>query len=396
MKTNSTESVVGITGGAYHGIMLFLVSFGIVGNTSVIVWRCFLKESRYSLLSALIVSLAAADLLYCMHFLFQEALLFQIVFTGESRNHTFTDVDESLCLVSTFMTFLSANSAVLTTAGIAANTLLSLKGYQRSRSLVLYIVFCWAFSLSIATAATLKLRAFFDTAHASSWILSSESYSLRIVYGCMGNFNMIFPVITCSLNAAVTVVCIIIYSCVAHRLEKFRNAVRGSELRALQIRLSIIVLLNVICWWTADALYLYSYTRSKNMLNGQLSPKASEPALLFTALVSAVNPIIYTIASTKFYRCLCRECYKRRTVQLTDSLIPSEGNDTVAVECCCCCCYKLFRQKEIDSGEVIYLSAPTGYETNNTETESLCSEIDVEEQEETRLQELVTHYSYIS
>ena len=103
MKINGTESVVGVTGGAYHGVLLFLVSFGIVANISVIVWRCSVKESRYSLVSALIVSLATADLLYCIHFLLQETLLFPIAFSGENGNRTFTDVDETVCLTSTFI-----------------------------------------------------------------------------------------------------------------------------------------------------------------------------------------------------------------------------------------------------------------------------------------------------
>ena len=259
MKINGTESVVGVTGGAYHGVMLFLGSFGIVANISVIVWRCSVKESRYSLLSARIVSLATADLLYCIHFLLQETLLFPIAFSGENGNRTFTDVDETVCLASTFMGFLSCNLAVLTAGGIAAITLLTLKGKQRSHAFVLFMVLCWILSFSVAAAATWKLKEFFDKNHSSSWILSSDSFSLRIIYGCMGDVNMIlFPVIACSLNATATVVCIIIYGCVVRTLQKVRFGMENSELKVLQVRLSIIVLLNVVCWWPACRVYIYT------------------------------------------------------------------------------------------------------------------------------------------
>ena len=377
MKINGTESVVGVTGGAYHGVLLFLVSFGIVGNISVIVWRCSVKEARFSLLSVLIVSLATADLLYCIHFLFQEVLLFPIAFSGENGNRTFTDVDESLCLTSTFMFFLSCNLAVLTAVGIAANTLLILKGNQRSHTLVLFMVLCWILSFSVAAAATWKLKEFFDKNHSSSWILSSDSFSLRIIYGCMGDVNMmLFPVIGCSLNAAATVVCIIIYGCVVRTLQKVRFGVENSELKVLQVRLSIIVLLNVVCWWPADVLYLYSYTRHKNVFNGELSPRVSEPALLFTALVSAANPVIYTIASRKFFRCLCqclfcrRGCCKQRTAQLIEPLIPYDDKDTAR---CSAFCSKLFSRRKSDfGGGLRYVST----ETNETEESSLFSETD--------------------
>ena len=383
MMVNSTDSVVGVTGGAFHGFMLFLVSFGIVGNTSVIVWRCSVKESRFSLLSSLIVSLATADLLYCIHFLFQEALLFPIVFSGETGNHTFTNVDETLCLSSTFTFFLSCNIAVLTAAGIAAYTLLTFRGgKQRSHALVLFMVLCWILSFSVAAAATWKLKEFFDKNHSSSWVFSVDLFSLRIIYGCMGDFNMmLFPAIVCSLNAAVTVVCIIIYGCVVRTLRKIHFVVENSEVKVLQIRLSIIVVLNVVCWWPADVLYWYSYTRHKNVFNGELSPRASEPVLLFTAITSAVNPVIYTIASKKVFRCLyqclfrgCkRDFCKRRTVQLLEPLIPYNDNDRG--RCCTCCSNcKLFGRRKSDFGVMVYYVST---ESNKTEEESLFPETEV-------------------
>jgi hypothetical protein len=370
-KVNSTDPA-GITGEAYHGVLLFLVSFGIVGNISVIVWRCFLRESRYSLLSALIISLAAADLLFCMHFLFQEVLLFRIVFIGDKGNHTFTNVDEAFCLSSTFTFFVSTNSAVLTTGGIAANTLFTLKGLQPRRAFILFITVCWIFSLSIASAATSTLSDFFESANASTWVMSSNSYSLRIAYGCMGDINMmLFPAIACSLNAAVTVSCIVLYGCVIRTVKSVDFKIENSGVRALQVRLTIIVLLNIVCWWPANVLYWYSYSRKKNVFNGELGPKASEPTLLCAALVSAANPIIYTIASRKFFRCLC--C-KPHSGQSSDPLIVHNDMD----KACCC---KLFGRRKSDVGRIRYLAT----ETNETEKSSLFPETDIKVQMEITL-----------
>ena len=128
--------------------------------------------------------------------------------------------------------------------------------------------------------------------------------------------------------------------------------------------------------YTADVLYWYSYTQHKNVFNGELSPRATEPGLLFAALISAANPVIYTIASRKYFRYLCQcllcrpECCKQRTAQLIEPLIPYDDRDTTR---CSACCSKLFgRRKSGFGGEVRYVST----ETNETEESSVFPETD--------------------
>ncbi|XP_062509046.1 sphingosine 1-phosphate receptor 3-like [Corticium candelabrum] len=309
---NATSPVKGITEKAFHVSLWILLATGITANAFVILWRCCRKSSGFCFLSVFIVSLAVADLLFCCHFMLQEVLLVGVVFNEDRRNQTFSQVDGHVCLASTFTFYVSCNAVALTATGIAFYTLLAMRGKKTDKALSVFIVICWVVSSALAGWGTSRLNTHF-TDHQVHRNMSSEMYSLNIMFGCMGDVNMIIvPTIIASLNFASSTICSALYLLVCSTLRKstvvdFENA----ELKHLKVRLAIIALMNLVGWWPACALYWYSIISGNNVFNGRLDPDITKPAFLLAVTVSATNPVIYTIASRpllKFLRRICCVC----------------------------------------------------------------------------------------
>ena len=369
------KSAQGLTSPTFHSVVWVLSMAAILGNSMVIVWRCSRKNNRFKLCSLLIVSLALADLLWCCHFILQEALLVNSVFNAvENETFGFTDVYERLCLTDTFLIFFSCNAIMFTAVGIAVHTALCLYGCRHGITIMhIYMSTSWLASLVIAVSATLELKGYAHNFHTR---LSSDAFSLVVMFGCMGDRNMLlYPVLVSSVNAVASIACICIYSCLCCKLKRIRARMGSPEVKQLETRMAIIALLNLVGWWPACIIYWYSYARDKTVFNGGIDPDVTIPILLLSVIVSVVNPIIYTMASKPFCALLKRACirYHYHDNERGTPLISS--SDDQASRCCSatyCCIFKLQRKID-DIGERYAL---TMIPSESTTTSHLFTETD--------------------
>ena len=315
--TNDTKSI-GVTSLAYHTTMWVLVIAGLLGNVMVLVWRCSRKESRHSLLSVLIISLAFADLLFCCHFLLQEVMLANLVFGSNQENVTsnVTTLDKRLCLSTLFLLDVSANAIMLTAVAIALATFFSFRLHRYGNRIVIgFLAISWMYCLAFGGVVVSSTYQVLTTKRA----LDVNEFSLFVVYECTGSFRdknknpfpIPSPVIITTLNAVCSVVVAVVYIylwCkIRKRDESFTHS-RNHQITHFRIRLTIISGLNLLCWWTGSFLYCYFFIKARSVFHGTLSPVITEPSLLIAAATSAANPIIYTIASKRFFKVARRAC----------------------------------------------------------------------------------------
>lgn len=314
----SSPTLTGVTSWAYHISMCLLVFAGITGNSLVIAWRCSRKETRRSLISLLIVSLTLADLLFCCHYLLQEVMLVYPVFVSGNRNQTFylTKTDHQLCVSVAFCAYLSVTVIMLMAVAIALYSLFLVHSCRHGNRLVTsFVLFSWIAGLALGAVAAEKL---YQSLPKSDMDL--EQFSLIVVYGCIDYSHQMhyFPIIVTTVNAASSVLVTVVYVCLCKTIEKTKVNPSHSESREiahLRIRLTLISGLNLLCWWPACILYSVAFFKHETVQDGSVSPVVSEPVIIFSAAVSAANPIIYTIASKRFLavtRHACACCLFRR------------------------------------------------------------------------------------
>ena len=382
---NDTKSIVGVTSLAYHITMWILVIAGLLGNLLVLVWRCLRKESRHSLLSMLIISLAIADLLFSCHFLLEEVMLANPVFVSHQENLTIhiSTRDERLCFSVLFLAGVSANAIILTAVAIALATSFCFRLHRYGhRIIILFLVVSWMYCLAFGGLLIWKFRSNYENKATSP--LDVNVFSFFVVYGCIGSFPYDywnpFPIIITTLNAIGSVVVTVIYIylwCIIRKHGASFTHSCNQEMTLLRIRLTIISGLNLLCWWPASFLFWFVSAEKRSVSNGSLSPVATEPTLVISAAVSAANPIIYTIASKRFLTairrtCVCLLCRCRR-VELLPILMPNFQDTTHGeVEASnwasfCCPC-----QQPSPVAEVLVCHPESV--TENTEEASLFSE----------------------
>ena len=332
--TNDTKSISGVTSFAYHTTMWILVIAGLLGNLFVLVWRCSRKESRHSLLSVLIISLAFADLLFCCHFLLEEAMLANSVFASDRENLTIhvTTLDERLCLGVLFFVGVSCNGIMLTAVAIALATFFSFRFHRYgNRTIIWFLVISWIYCLAFGGLLIWKFRPTYQAM--TKPVLDVNTFSLFVVYECTSSqpddhWNT-FPIIVTTLNAMASLFVAVIYIYLWCALRKHVHDMsftrsRKQEMTHFRIRLTIISGLNLLCWWPACFLYWFATADSKSVFTDTLSPVATEPVFAISAAVSVANPIIYTIASKRFFGvarrvCACLLFCRRRT---NEELLP--------------------------------------------------------------------------
>ena len=261
-----------------------------------------------------------------------------VVFNGDHRNQTFTRVDAHVCLASTFTFYVSCNASAFTATGIAVYTLFAVKGRKSDKVLSVFIVICWAVSVALAGWGTSHLKVFLED-HKLDRDIPSDIYSLDVMFGCMGDRNMIIvPSIIASLNFVAATVCCVLYLMVCSTLRKTVVSFENTELKHLKVRLAVIALMNVFCWWPACVLYLYSTISGKTVFEGSVDPDITIPAFLLAATVSAANPVIYTFASRgllKFVRRVCAVCVKRGAEERRPFLVEEFADGDVQAPDCC-------------------------------------------------------------
>ena len=345
----STTSAV--TSLAYHIPMWLLVISGILGNVLVVVWRCYRKESRLNLLSVLIVSLAIADLCFCSHYLLQEIILAPFVFGQKARNKPvrFTSTDKRLCSSMTFLTLGPMNAIMLTAVAIALYSLLSLRPRRYGNRLVIgFVSISWMACLVLGALAAWESRQYYP---ASEAFISLETFYHLVIFRCLqsgahsvqwSRFAYVYPVIATVINGLSSLLLIAIYISLCCKIRKniFNSGhCQRQEIDRFRARMTAISILNLVCWWPICVIYFVFWSQHGLKRHG-VDPPFIYPYFLFLAAVSAANPIIYTIASKRFfsaarYACrnsfFCRRCYGEEKHIL---LLPGEVNNIHRAKCC--------------------------------------------------------------
>ena len=362
---NSTDASQGVTSWPFHISMWILSTAGIVGNILVLVWRCWRKETRLELLSLLIVSLAVADLCFCMHFLLEEATLVDAIFGSKSGNETlpFTNVDERLCLSIVFLVYLSTNAIVLTVVAISLYSFLSFHMCRyRNRCIILLILISWMACLCLASLATWDVQHYrlpsVDPAHG----ISSEKFSSYVIFDCSDIYpQSLLPIITTTVNAVSSVIVSVLFICLGYKIRKstrISNCLSSQEVSHFRTRLTIIAILNLVCWWPACILFWYTSFTKKSVEHGTLSPVVVQPFFILSVVVSVANPIIYTIASKRFCTAASRACHccgfigNHNEERLDLSLhVAFQGTESERHRCMTCCRLLCFRRRSRWSAE---------------------------------------------
>ncbi|XP_062510101.1 thyrotropin receptor-like [Corticium candelabrum] len=299
----------GLTSHAWHVIVWFVMFVGIVGNVFVFLWRCMRKDSRRRVISLVICSLALADLLwYCRQLLQEVIILYPIFVADENQGFEFSERDRRLCLSSTFIGYVSCNAIMLSVLAIGLHCYMTLRGSRfRNKFIVLLVLVAWIVSIGVATSAVRESAMHLlpsDDVTKSPIRFDRGAYSLIIMIGCLEPFTeermTMYPIVVSSINALCSIICAVVYICFWLKIRKSDFDPRNSgcqELKGLQIRLTIISAISLICWWPSFILYLTYYFQKKLLLSDPPPLPAVEIILLLTAVVSAVNPFVYTIAS---------------------------------------------------------------------------------------------------
>ena len=156
----------------------------------------------------------------------------------------------------------------------------------------------------------LKIKPTYQTLTSSA--LDVNTFSLFVVYACTSSIPVNnkwnpLPIIVTTLDAIGSVVIAVIYTYLWCKLRKHKESFthsRSQQINHFRIRLTIISGLNLLCWWPACFMYWYFTADSTSVFNGTLSPVATEPTFVIVAAASVANPIIYTIASKRFFTVL--------------------------------------------------------------------------------------------
>ena len=87
------------------------------------------------------------------------------------------------------------------------------------------------------------------------------------------------------------------------------NCLNSQEVSRFRTRLTIISVLNLVCWWPACILFWFASITDVSVKDGTLSPVVAELFFILSVAASVANPIIYTIASKRFYNAASRVCH---------------------------------------------------------------------------------------
>ena len=238
--------LIGITSWTYHILMWILVTAGILGNALVVVWRCSRRESRLNILSVLIVSLAMADLCFCLHYLLQEVMLADPIFSSRNRSlFNVTSTDERLCLSIKFFVGASVNAVMLTAVAIALYTCCSFHHCRQGNRLITgFILISWMVCLVSGAVATWAFKKYYTYPETA---VDVEALSLLAIVGCVNSDNphhLPYGTIVSTANALASLVVSVLCFCLWLKVRK--TAVLNSrqcgnkEINYFRIRLIVI------------------------------------------------------------------------------------------------------------------------------------------------------------
>ena len=286
------------------------------------------EKPRSSLLSVLIVGLAIADLCFCCHHLLQEVILVTPIFgRGFQKTFTYTSKDAKLCISSTFLGAASYSAIMLTAVAIALYTFFAFHHHGCAKKFISSFVFSsWLACLVAAAVGTWKLRK--DRVDFVNSHMELGELSFVAIFGCLKysphrHVHVYITIVLITVNAVSSLLVTVLYTFVWIKLRKttFSSSHSEQEITRLWIRLTVISVLSVICWWPVYIAYWLTADKEESMYDTTVFPAVWEPVLISTAAVSAANPIIYTLASKRFCmvaRLICKRCgfCRRKSVEL--------------------------------------------------------------------------------
>ena len=352
-----------------------LLSIGIIGNVLVVVWRLAQKrDQRSSPLSILIIMLAISDFLYCVHLILLESLMTES-HLGQQRLWEQVST-RYVCSTSSVLSWFSCLTAQWTTFNIAVYSLQAMSGccsrfccsLVRTRILVITIIcqviFVVASILSMFVFSHYSSMPFlfvppeYEDVYSTNnitWI-DNFSYSRReqiteifgrcalvqssgfascinytesvsqgnhmhstVIYEgtfCVVNFDYLLGAAVASLCTLLTLSSVVLYLivCLTVRRRASRgNLTRTSDIHKLQWRLSVIVILNFLCWIPTTALHWTGiFVRSQNNLGDSQLNDFTAANVLLISISPAVNPLIYTFTGKNFLHSIRKFCRRMK------------------------------------------------------------------------------------
>lgn len=396
----------------FHVFIWILLSMGIVGNFLVILWRLSQKrDNRSSILSLLIIILAVADLIYSLHLLLLEGLVAKAFFGSRPANILPESSTATVCGASGSLSIISCSLALWITFDIAIYSVQSIAGRNcccccllDTKGKLCLTIFCQCLFTTIpilifSISYPLTMNDLFHSPYYKSWeelydtdvqnttirsigiqigdILATcafvqstgihffTNYSLadQSTHGCNGKAASAFQILggcLLSINTFLVVACAVLYLQVCQKLHSIIRQTTGRSGRLSehpQWRLSIIVLVNTLCWLPATILHWMSYV--ENLVGDgscHFSTVSTAANMLLISVSPAVNPLIYTLTVRNFFQSI-RNCFKKVKchVSLRQKADGSklENSPSIGVDQCTCfpCikCVKRWEDFDTDS-----------------------------------------------
>ena len=161
----------------------------------------------------------------------------------------------------------------------------------------------------------------------------------------------LFALITASLSTVLTLTSAFLYVFLCLKLRARSASITArSDMHKLQLRLSIIVLLNTLCWIPVTVLHWIGSLDEANTTNVNWLNNSTAASVLLMSISPAINPLIYTFTGKNFLHSI------RRRMKCDISLRRNNSNhhdDHIrAVERCSCipCVRCVYRDEENDPG----------------------------------------------
>ena len=178
------------------------------------------------------------------------------------------------------------------------------------------------------------------------------SYSVNSPYSYVfSSVATLVPLITASLGTVLTLTSAFLYLFVCLKLRtRAANLAGRSDMHKLQLRSSVIVLLNTLCWIPVTVLHWVTLSDEVSVANVNWSNDSTAASVLLISISPAVNPLIYTFTGKNFLHSI-RKYWRRLKCDISLRRNPNYLDDNIrGVERCSCipCVRCVHRDEEND------------------------------------------------
>ncbi len=158
----------------------------------------------------------------------------------------------------------------------------------------------------------------------------------------------VIALITASLNTVLTLTCAFLYLLVCLKLRgRSANITGRSDMHKLQLRLSVIVLLDTLCWIPVTVLHWIDFN-VLNLTNVNWPNDSTATSVLLISISPAINPLIYTFTEKNFLHSIRRRM--KCNISLRRNNFNCHDDHVRGVERCSCipCVRCVHRDEEND------------------------------------------------